>query len=92
MSPWIQYTLVRLVLFGASFGLLLATGRLDWWWAALIATVISMTVSYIFFSSLRDAVALDLHARRTQPAVDTDAAAEDGAAEDATPEDTPQRP
>lgn len=92
MSPWIQYTLVRLGLFGASFGLLLATGRLDWWWAALIATVISMTVSYIFFSSLRDAVALDLHARRTQPAVDTDAAAEDGAAEDATPEDTPQRP
>ena len=84
MSHWIQYTLVRLVLFGASFGLLLATGRLDWWWAALIATVISMTVSYIFFSSLRDAVALDLHARRTQPAVDTDAAAEDGAAEDAT--------
>lgn len=81
MSPWIQYSLVRVGLFGASFGLLLATG-LDWWWAALIATVISMTVSYIFFSSLRDAVALDLQARRTEPAVDPDAAAEDAAAPD----------
>jgi len=91
VSPWIKYSLVRLGLFGASFGLLLAA-TFDWWWAAIIAAVVSMTVSYIFFSSLRGAVALDLPARRTQPAVDTDAVAEDGAAEDATPEDTTHRP
>ncbi len=90
MSPWIQYTLLRLGIFGAGLGLLLAIG-LDWWWAAIIASVIAMTVSYIFFSSLRDAVALDLAARRERPAVDRDAEAEDavsdesGAPGDGTP-------
>lgn len=78
MSPWIQYTLLRLGLFGAALGVLLALS-IDWWWAAIIASVIAMTVSYIFFSSLRDAVALDLHARRNRPSVDPDAAAEDAA-------------
>ncbi len=87
MSPWIQYTLLRLGLFGAALGVLLAIG-IDWWWAAIVASVIAMTVSYIFFSSLRDAVARDLHARRAQPAGDPDAAAEDAAAEDA-PADRP---
>ena len=76
MSPWIQYTLLRLGLFGAALGVLLAIG-IDWWWAAIIASVIAMTVSYIFFSSLRDAVALDLHARRNRPSADPDADAED---------------
>lgn len=82
MSPWIQYSLVRLGLFGVSFGLLMAVG-LEWWWSALVATIIAMTVSYIFFSSLRDAVALDLAARRERPAPDPDAEAED-AADDAS--------
>ncbi|UTT63254.1 DUF4229 domain-containing protein [Microcella humidisoli] len=81
MSPWIQYSLVRLGLFGVSFGLLMAVS-LDWWWAAIIATIIAMTVSYIFFSSLRDAVALDLAARRERPAADPDAEAEDAAADE----------
>lgn len=83
MSPWIRYTLLRLGIFGAGLGLLLAVG-IVWWWAAIIATVISMTVSYIFFSSLRDAVALDLAARRERPAADVDAAAEDSATEGTT--------
>ncbi|MDX2026206.1 DUF4229 domain-containing protein [Microcella sp.] len=82
MSPWIQYTLLRLGLFGAALGVLLAL-QIDWWWAAIIASIIAMTVSYIFFSSLRDAVALDLHARRTRPSVDPDAEAEDAASDDA---------
>jgi hypothetical protein len=47
-----------------------------------------MTVSYIFFSSLRDAVALDVHSRRTQPAVDTDAVAEDSNADDSSADDS----
>lgn len=81
MSPWIQYTLLRLGLFGVTLGLLLAI-QLDWWWAAIVATVVSMTVSYIFFGTLRDAVAVDLAARRAKPAADPDAAAEDAAAEE----------
>lgn len=83
MSPWIQYTLLRLGIFGAGLGVLLAIG-LDWWWAAIVATVISMTVSYIFFGALRDAVALDLAARRQRPAVDPDGDAEDAAVEGST--------
>lgn len=79
MSPWIRYSLVRLGLFGGTLALLLVVG-IDWWWAAIIASIIAMTVSYIFFSSLRDAVAADLHARRTRPADDDeDAQAEDAA-------------
>ncbi len=80
MSPWIQYTLLRLSLFGVSFGVLLAI-QLDWWWAAIVASIIAMTVSYIFFGRLRDAVALDLAARREKPAADPDAEAEDAAAD-----------
>lgn len=80
VSPWIQYTLLRLGIFGAGLGLLLAIG-LDWWWAAIVATIISMTVSYIFFGGLRDAVALDLAARRQRPSVDPDADAEDALGE-----------
>lgn len=86
MSPWIQYSLVRLGLFGASFGLLLAVS-IDWWWAAALASIIAMTSSYIFFGSLRDAVALDLHQRRTKPAPDTDADAEDAMSDDSTRQD-----
>ncbi len=87
VSPWIQYSLVRLALFGVSFGLLMAAA-IDWWWSALIASVIAMTVSYIFFTSLRDAVALDLAARRERPAADPDALAED--AVDSAPENSSQ--
>jgi hypothetical protein len=90
VSPWIQYTLLRLGIFGAALGLLLAIG-LDWWWAAIVATIISMTVSYIFFGALRDAVAVDLAARRQRPAVDADAEAEDAVAE-STPTSGPEQP
>ncbi len=82
MSPWIQYTLLRLGLFAVAFGLLMAI-QLDWWWAAIVASIIAMTVSYIFFGTLRDTVALDLAARREKPTVDPDAEAEDAVADDA---------
>jgi uncharacterized membrane protein YhiD involved in acid resistance len=76
--------------FALTLGLLLGAGM--WWWlAALVASIIAMTVSYIFFSSLRDAVALDVHSRRTQPAVDTDAVAEDSNADDSSADDSSQR-
>jgi uncharacterized membrane protein YhiD involved in acid resistance len=76
--------------FALTLGLLLGAGM--WWWlAALVASIIAMTVSYIFFSSLRDAVALDVHSRRTQPAVDTDAVAEDSNADDSNADDSSQR-
>lgn len=72
---------MRLGLFGGTLALLLALD-LDWWWAAIAASIIALTVSYIFFASLRDAVAADIHARRTRPKVDEDADAEDATADD----------
>lgn len=84
MSPWILYSLVRLGLFAGTFAILLVLS-FDWWWAAIIASIIALTISYIFFGRLRDAVAADLHARRTRPADDPDAAAEDADNEESRP-------
>lgn len=83
VSPWIRYSLVRLALFGSALAILLVVG-LDWWWAAIVASIIAMAISYIFFASLRDAVAVDLHARRTRGSADPDAQAEDAAARSGT--------
>ncbi|KQV25714.1 MULTISPECIES: DUF4229 domain-containing protein [unclassified Microcella] len=90
MNPWIQYSLVRLGIFGAAFALLFlvlpaplesigVVGFAVIVIAAVIAAVVALTVSYIFFGRLRDAVAADLAERRAKPAVDPDAAAEDAA-------------
>lgn len=79
MSPWIAYSLLRFGLFGGVFALLMLA-QLDWWWAAIIATIIAFTVTYIFFPGLRTAVAADLAARRAREhPEDPDADAEDAA-------------
>ena len=94
VNPWIQYSLVRLGIFGAAFAVLYlvlpaplesigVVGFAVVAIAAVIAAVVALTVSYIFFGRLRDAVAVDLAERRTKPVGDPDAAAEDAAAEDA---------
>ncbi len=91
VKPWIAYSLVRLGLFGAALGLLLLL-PIHWLWATLIATVVSMAVSYIAFAGLRDQVALDLAARRARGSVDPDAADEDAAAEDSALDGHPAPP
>lgn len=70
------YSLVRVGIFAVTFGLLFALG-IEWWLAAIIAAVIGLCVAYIFFGKLRDAVALDIAARRARPAGDADTTAED---------------
>ena len=81
MSPWITYSLVRFGLFAVTFALLMAA-QFEWWWAALVATIIAFTVTYIFFPGLRQAVASDLAARRSRTVVDDpDADAEDAVVE-----------
>lgn len=90
MSPWIQYTLVRIGLFAAAFTVLylvlpapLASVNVVGFAAvavvALVAAIIALTLSYIFLGRLRDAVALDLASRRARPSIDPDADAEDAA-------------
>lgn len=76
MKPWVLYSLVRVGLFAIVFALLLLT-PIPWWLSAIIAAVIGLCVAYIFFGRLRDAVALDIVARRSTPARDVDAEVED---------------
>jgi phosphate/sulfate permease len=81
MRPWIVYSLVRFGLFGATFAALMVA-ELDVWWAAIVATIVAFTVTYIFFPGLRRAVADDLAARRARTTPDDpDADAEDAVAE-----------
>ena len=76
MKPWLAYSLLRLGVFAVVFAaLMLAT--VPWWLSAVIAAVIGLCVGYIFFGRLRDAVALDIAARRARPAGDADTEAED---------------
>jgi len=77
VSPWFRYSLIRLGLFAGTFGLLLVLG-IVWWASALFATVISFTVSYIFFAKLRSEVAEDLATRvQNSKKIDDDSAIED---------------
>ena len=87
MPAWIPYTLLRLALFGGTFAILFLLG-LDYLWAAIAAAVVGLTVSYIFFPTLRHRVAAELadsRARRAAAAdasVRTDERGVDEAAED----------
>ena len=80
VKPWLQYSIVRLVSFAVALGVLLLVG-VEWWLAAILAAVIGLCVSYIFFGKLRDAVARDLAERRAAPPEDSDADVEDASAD-----------
>ena len=90
MSPWIQYTLVRLGIFAGAFAVLYlvlpaplasvdVVGFASVVVITLVAAIIALTLSYILLGGLRDAVALDLASRRARPSIDPDADAEDAA-------------
>lgn len=78
MSPWVQYSLARLGIFGAVFVLLYLLG-FQWWVALIFATVLSFTAGYVFFAQTRDQLAQSLRQRREKkkPEEDPDALAED---------------
>jgi hypothetical protein len=80
-SPWVRYTALRLGMFFGLFLLFFVLG-IVWWLAAILAAIISLCLSYIFLSGLRDAVTADIAARRAAPeGHGVDAAAEDAAAD-----------
>lgn len=70
------YSLLRVGLFAAAFAVLMLLG-IEWWLSAILAAVIGLCVSYIFFGRLRERVALDIAQRRDVPARDVDAEVED---------------
>ena len=80
VTLWIRYSLLRLGLLGAIFALLLIL-QLAWWVAALVATIVAFTLSYIFFYRFRNEVAGDLQSRLNKPKkLDPDSQSEDGLA------------
>ena len=60
MKPWIIYTLIRVGIFAAVFALLYGLLSFEPWLAAVIATVIGVAASYLFFRRQRDAAVASL--------------------------------
>lgn len=54
-NPWLTYILIRLGIFVAILAIMLAF-QFDPFFAALIAAVVSLSISLIFFSKQRNAV------------------------------------
>jgi Na+/melibiose symporter-like transporter len=86
VRAWILYSAVRIGVFLLLFALLYALAASiglnpAWLIAALAAAVLALCISYIFFRSLRERVALDVAAARTGTA--KPAAARSGSDEDA---------
>ncbi|MCU1407005.1 MAG: hypothetical protein JWQ43_3308 [Glaciihabitans sp.] len=65
VRPWIKYSLIRLVLFGGVFTVLMVWTPAPFWLAAVIAAAVGLCVSYIFFRPQRDEVAASIAARRS---------------------------
>lgn len=77
MKATLVYSLARLGVFAVAFALLAIT-PLPIWGAVVLAALIGLLISYIFFGRLREKVALSIVQRRQAPERDVDADLEDG--------------
>ena len=80
-NPWIRYLTVRIGLFVAILAVLLLLG-FDPFYSAVIAAVISLAISLIFFGKQRAAVSEAIY-NFSKKKADKDTNAEDGITEDA---------
>jgi uncharacterized membrane protein len=79
-NPWIYYITIRVGLFAAVLAIMLALG-FDPFFSALIAAVVSLAISLIFFGKQRAAVSEAIYKfNKTKNDKDTDS--EDGQSED----------
>ncbi len=85
-TRWILYSLFRVGLFAAALAAMLLIG-LEWWAAAIVATIVAFAISYIFFSEPRDALARDLHDRRQAAHQDEDSDVENALLDRSATED-----
>lgn len=85
-TRWILYSLFRVGLFAAALAAMLLLG-LEWWLAAIVATVVAFAISYIFFSEPRDALARDVQERRQSAGTDADSDIENALLDRRTAED-----
>ena len=76
MSPWITYTLARLGIFVIALVTLLVLGT-GWIWGAIFATLISLALSVLLLSGLRQRIAKDIQRRVEKPTPDIDSNVED---------------
>ena len=72
----VLFTILRLGIFAAAFGLLLL-GGFDWAWAVVLAAVASLCVSYLALKPLRDRISTNIWERQQKPPPDVDANVED---------------
>jgi uncharacterized membrane protein YjjP (DUF1212 family) len=72
VRPWIKYTLLRIVLFAGVLALLLLLTPAPPWLATVIAAVVGLCVSYIFFRPQRDELASSIAARRARGETNVD--------------------
>lgn len=78
-----MFSILRVLVFAAPFGILYALG-FDWWLAALLAALLGFCLSYIFLRPWRERVALQL-ARAREPKTPTPSVSDEDA------EDVPAR-
>jgi L-lactate permease len=80
VRPWIKYTIARLAIFAIALAILLTT-RMNPFLATVIAAIVGLALSYIFFRKLRGDVASEFAARNEKPEVvrNVDTEAEDDA-------------
>jgi MFS superfamily sulfate permease-like transporter len=73
VRPWIKYTIIRVALFTGVLVILMLWTPAPVWLSPIIATIVGLCVSYIFFRPQRDAVAESIAARRARGEVNSDA-------------------
>jgi uncharacterized membrane protein len=79
-NPWILYITIRVGLFAAVLAIMLALG-FDPFYSALIAAVVSLAISLIFFGKQRAAVSEAIY-KFNKTKTDKDTESEDGRSED----------
>ncbi|MBX3094649.1 MAG: DUF4229 domain-containing protein [Cryobacterium sp.] len=76
----VLFTVLRLAAFIVPLTALLWLG-FDWWWAAILATIVGACVSFLALNSMRESIALDLARKVDDPEPDVDAEFEDASTE-----------
>ncbi|MGO1539649.1 MAG: DUF4229 domain-containing protein [Leucobacter sp.] len=64
-AAWIIYSVLRLLFFAVPFAVLYAIGW-QWWAAALVATLVAVSLSVIFLTKPRSAASRGIHEWRTR--------------------------
>jgi hypothetical protein len=73
VKPWITYTLIRVGIFAAVFALLYGVLNVHWVISAVVAALLGLAISYLFFRRHRDAAIASLAAKPKVAQSDEDA-------------------